>query len=171
MSALDLSNLSSADAVVALRSYPRRYREAIFADDRGDAEARASQIGPTGHSVIELVTNTANTFVLLGQALHQVIVTTEPVVHAGVADAAQREWDLPPGTSLDAALGRLGDEATALAEAIARVHGNEWARKGQLAGGGTITALDVAREAVRAGADNLRSVVTTVEGLRRAGPA
>jgi hypothetical protein len=167
MSALDLSHLSGPDAAVALRSYPRRFREAVLGGDRAKAEELAFQIGPTGHSVAELVSNTASSFVLLGQALHQVLVGDDAVVHAGVADASQRTWDLAPGTTLDAELARVHDEATKLAERIDRVRGEEWARVARLAGGGTTTALDIAKEAVRAGADNLRAVTATLEGLRR----
>ena len=128
----------------------------------------AERIGPDGHSALELITATAHTFVLLGQGLHQVTVSDSPVLHPAVGDASQRVWDLPPGTTLDAALDQLTLEAGALADAIGQIHGDDWARTGAVAGGGTITALDIAKDAVRAGADNLRAAETTMQAVRRA---
>jgi len=165
MSALDLSHLSGPDAAVALRSYPRRFREAVGTGP--DAAELAERIGPSGHSALELVTATAHTFVLLGQGLHQVTVSDAPVLHPAVGDPSQREWDLPPGASLDAALDQLAGEAAALADAIGQVHGDDWARTGTVAGGTAITALDIVKDAVRVGADNLRATESTMQAVRR----
>ena len=171
MTSLDLSRLSGPDAVSALRSYPRRYRSAVLpVPDDPDAEELATRIAPSGHSALELVVNTASSWVLIGRALHQVLIDHEPVLHPAVADAAEREWEVPPGTTVVTALERLDDEATALADALERVHGAEWNRIGRVAGAAptdqAITALDLAKTAVSTGSDNLHRVDATLASLR-----
>ena len=121
MAPLDLSRLSGPDAVVALRSYPRRFRAAAVPVE-GDplVEEWSGRIGPEGTSALDTVVATANTWALLGRALHEVLVQDDPVLHAAVADPHERSWPLPPGTTVTDALDRLGDEADQLADAVER---------------------------------------------------
>jgi len=168
VSSLDLSKLSGPDAVAALRSYPRRYRQAVLpiADDP-DVEALATRVGPAGHAALDLVVNTTNTWVLLGQALHRALVEDVPVLHAGVTDASERAWDPPPDTTVAAELDRLEDETGRLAEAVGAVHGREWDRPATTTSGAKLTALDLVREAVRTGSDNLAEIERTLTAVRR----
>lgn len=167
MSVPDLSQLAAPDAVVALRSYPRRFRSAVLplADDP-TVEAFAERIGPDGHSAVEIVVAVANTWVLVGQALRQVLISDDAVVHAGATDPSQRTWEVPPGTSVDGALDRLADEAEALAAAVDAVPSRDWSRTGAVAGGGTVTALDLVREAVRTGAQGLVDAEAAIRAAR-----
>ncbi len=168
MTSLDLSRLSGPEAAVAMRSYGRRFRHAILPiEDDPDAEEIALRIGPDGHSALDLVTTTTNTWVLLAQALHQVVVQDTPVLHAGVIDPDERAWDTPTMPSVAESLTRLEDEATAFADAIDRVHSPDWNRTGQIAGSGPISALDLVKEAVRTGADHLHGVETTLAAVGR----
>ena len=64
-------------------------------------------------------------------------------------------------------LEQLDDEAAALADAVAAVPGDQWNRTASVAGGGTVTALEVVREAVQAGHDQLALVEKTLAALRR----
>lgn len=169
MSSLDLSKMSAGDAVVALSSYPRRYRGTVLpVPDDPAVEQLATQVGPAGHSALDLVVNTTNTWVLLGQALHRVLVEDAPVLHAAVVDVDEREWATPPATTIDAELSRLETEAHALADAIGRIHGRDVDRIATVAGGATVTALDLIHEAVRAGAENLAAIASTLASVRRA---
>jgi len=153
MSVPDVSNLAAPDAVVALRSYPRRFRSTVLPiTDDPTVEALAERVGSTGHSAVDIVVSVTNTWLLIGQALRQVLIEDAPVIHAGVGDPAQREWDAPPGTTVDGALDRLADEAATLADAVDAVSSRDWNRTGSVAGGGTISAIDLVREAVRTGA-------------------
>jgi hypothetical protein len=166
VSSLDLSRLSGPDAVAAMRSYPRRYRSTVLPVPDDDAEELAMRLGPGGVSALDLVVNTTNTWALLGQALHRVIIDDEPVLHAGVGDPNERSWDVPPGLEVRDALDHLADQADELAHAIDRVHTGDWSRTGRLAGGGTVTALDVVRDAVATGSDNLRDIDAILAALR-----
>jgi hypothetical protein len=167
MSSLDLSNLSGSDAVVALRSYPRRFRAAVAAiGNDPNAEDLAHRIGPGGHSAVDVVLHTKNTWVLQGRALHDTLVSDTPVLHAGVVDAAQREWSALPDAAVDEALTQLAEEAGAVADAIERIHNPDLTRSATIAGGGTVTVLDLIREAVRTGAEGLRNVEATLASVR-----
>lgn len=168
MNALDLSNLTPSDAVVALRSYPRRYRAALApVDDDESIEELAARVGPDGHSAVELATDTVRTWTVLGQALHQLLVADTPVIHPAVLDASQRHWDAPVVETVDSVLEQLGDGAGELADEIERMSAEQWKRRATAAGGASVGALDLAREAVRVGHDNLAAVERTLAALRR----
>jgi hypothetical protein len=167
MTEIDLSRLSPGDAAIALRSYPRRYRallQPINNDD--DLEELAHRAGPDGVSAVQLLSDVTRTLVILAEALHQIMVNPTPVVHAAVVDPAERQWDTPPPERLDDAWDLFADEATTLADAIDRVPADEWTRTGSIAGGGTVSAIDVAREAVRAGRSGLGDIERTLAALR-----
>ncbi|HEX4819621.1 MAG TPA: hypothetical protein VFV00_05400 [Acidimicrobiales bacterium] len=148
MSALDVSRLSPEDIVAALRSYPRRFRELLTSVEPHDVPAEA----------IEHADHVARSLALLGEAMRQVLVQDEPTLMPAVADDAQREWAHAGATSIDDALAFLDMEAHALADAVADVSSAAWTRQGKVAGSGqSLSALDLAREAVRTGADHLRA--------------
>jgi hypothetical protein len=171
MNDIDVSRLAPSDAVAALRSYPRRYRAVLkpISDD-GPAEEKADElahrIGPAGRSCIDIVSDTTRTFVVLGEALHQITINPTPVVHRAVVDPAERQWDTPPPDDLDDALTLFADEADALATAIANVPTDAWTRTGSVAGGGSVQAIDVAREAVRVGRVGLDDIERTLAAVR-----
>jgi acyl-CoA reductase-like NAD-dependent aldehyde dehydrogenase len=167
MSDIDLSRLAPSDAVAALRSYPRRYRGLLRPVDDDDVTEVAHRIGPDGRSSIEIVSDVTRTFVVLGEALHQINVNPTPVVHAAVVDPAERQWDTPPPEELDDALTMFADEANALAEAVSRVATDAWTRTGTAAGtGAVISAIDVVREAVRVGRAGLTDIERTLDAVR-----
>ncbi|MCU0271032.1 MAG: hypothetical protein MUF83_20645 [Acidimicrobiales bacterium] len=163
-----LDQLSAADAAVALRSYPRRFRAEVLpiAHDP-EVEQRAWQIGPEGRSAAELVVATTNTLVLLGRALHDVVVQSDAALHPAVADPRQRTWEVPPGVTVEELLEQLGDACDALADAVERVHSPDWSRTASVVGDGRLSALDVVKQAVAAGIDNLRAVERTLRALRQ----
>ena len=56
---------------------------------------------------------------------------------------------------------------TALADAIDHVPADGWTRTGSVAGGGTVSAIDVVREAVRVGRSGLSDIERTLKAVRR----
>jgi hypothetical protein len=149
MSALDVSRLSPEDAVAALRSYPRRFRELFGTIDEEDVPAEA----------IEQADHVARSLALLGEALRQVLVHDQPTLMPAVADDRVREWAHSGASSLRDVLTFLTVESNALADAVSEATTDGWTRTGTVAGstGGTMSALDLVREAVRTGADGLRA--------------
>lgn len=167
MAGLDLTNLSPADAVAALRSYPRRYRTLLvpLADDPTQVE-RLTRLGPDGHSALEVAADVARTIVLLDGALAQALVHDDAVLHPAVTDPTARTWD-GPLPDLDGVLVLLDDGCASLADRAQRASSAAWYRTSVVAGSGTpIEAFDVLREAVRVGGDGLRSVERTLDAVR-----
>ena len=165
---IDLSRLGPGDAAAALRSYPRRFRSAFApVEDDETIDEVAQRMGPDGESALEVATDAVRTWTLQREALRQVQVSDDPVVHAGVLDASERHWDQPAHGSVVALLDQLDEAAGQMADAVASVPGDQWERTGRATGGGTVTALDIARAAVGVGHDALGSVERTLESVRR----
>lgn len=148
MSGLDVSRLSPEDVVAALRSYPRRFRELLTSVDEADVPTEA----------IEHADHVARSLAMLGEAIRQVLVHNEPTLMPAVADDAAREWAHAGASSVDDALAFLDMEANALADTLEDVPSDAWMRRGTVAGSGvSMSALDLAREAVRTGSEHLRT--------------
>ncbi|MEY2453485.1 MAG: hypothetical protein QOD92_3059 [Acidimicrobiaceae bacterium] len=148
MPGLDLSRLAPDDAVAALRSYPRRFRELLTSVEPDDLPQEA----------VEHADHVARSVALLGEALRQVLVQDEPTLIPAVADDSARQWAFDGSSSVDDVLAFLSMECNALADAIRDVPSAAWTRTGIVAGSGhKMTALDIVREAVRTGSDRLRA--------------
>ena len=161
----DLSRLGAIDLAAALRSFPRRYREAI------DRAARTQQIpveevvcrpGPDGTTGTEYLLDAVSTLTLVEQALTQVLRSDNPALHPGVLDPTHRQWAPPSGLSLATLLEMLDDQCDDLADALDAVPLGDWNRRGHIADGPPVVAIDLAREAVRVGSANLRGLTTSL---------
>lgn len=160
-----MTDLSPRDASVALRSFPRRYREAFTIGDRLDDE-HAGRSGSSGQTPFDLTVNTVRTLSLLERALEQIQHTDNPVLHAAIMNPAAREFDPGAHGPLTDVLAELDTLSPAFADRVDRIHGDEWNRTAALTGGRGTTALDVLREAVRTASDNLRKVDELLAELR-----
>src|SRR4051794_33744195 len=122
MTGPDLSHLGPQDAVVAFRSFPRRYGAeltGIEGDDQPDE--LAVRIGPEGESALQIVSDVTRTWAVISAALAQVVRTDDPVLHPAIADPSQRHWDTPAPETIDDGLSLLGHEAEALADQVGRI--------------------------------------------------
>ena len=160
--------LSPADGVTALRSFPRRWRAALVPIDDPEVLERCHRIGPEGRSALDLLNDTLATLVLLGRALHVIVVTDEPVVAPAVVDPLARQWDGPTLDDVTEALAMLDVEAVELADRAEQIRAGEWSREATVADGRgtTVTAIEVLSEAVRTAADNLRRAERTLDAVR-----
>jgi len=169
MTGPDLSHLSPQDAVVAFRSYPRRFAselEGFVGDDNPDEVA--ARIGPDGVSANQVVSDVSRTWAVLGGALDQVLRRDDAVLHPAITDRSQRQWDTPPPELVVDGIDVLRHEADALAAQVEGVHNaGDWSRSAAVAGGGTVTALDLVKDAVATGADGLARVRSTLAAVRR----
>lgn len=156
------TQLKPPHLVSALRSFPRRYREAL-ATAPPDPESLVRQVG--GHTVLALVADTAHTLELIDHALERTLVHDEPELTADVLDATARRSSA--GTSTDASLylEQLSAHANAMAERLDHASTADWSRTARVAGSSSVKAIDLPREAVRTAAENLRLLERTIPKL------
>lgn len=157
----DPSTVSPSDAAVAARSFPRRFRALLVRPDDEDpaiVHRRPAGGGPSaaGHALAAAAGMAA-----AAGALGRVLTADDPTV------------DLDPGPppaagepALDVVLDRVAVAAGVLAAAVEGASASEWVRPGRLPGGEQVTALDVARAGVHAGAHHLRAAERTLARAR-----
>lgn len=165
MPGFDGSHVSPNDAVVAMRTWPRRYRAAFAAVPDGEGAELALRLGPEGVSALDLAISSVRTWVLLEKALSDIRLSDQPTLHPAVGDPAARQWESTITESLDSVLDQIDDASASLVAAIEAMPAKDWVRTATLAGGGTIDALAVAREAVRVGAENLAAIERTLAAV------
>jgi hypothetical protein len=154
VSGLDVSRLAPDDAIAALRSYPRRFRELLTSVDPDDLP----------HEAIDHADHVARSMALLGEALRTVLIQDHPTLLPAIADDSARQWAIDGSSSVDDVLAFLAMECNALADVIADVPSDRWTRTGVVAGSGQdMSALDIVREAVRTGAEHLRAAERVIK--------
>lgn len=156
------SKLGPLDAVVAVRSLPRRYRAAFgptSGDDATGVLARRPQ--PGWWSALELAGHVRDVLHAKEKRLRRVNLEDEPAV--GV------EQEIPP-TGVDeqgpeAILSALQYNAEQLARATEAIGGKDWLRIGWR-DSQRVTALDLLREAVHEGTHHLRDLDRALRAAR-----
>jgi hypothetical protein len=163
--ALDLSKTSPADIVQTMRSLPRRFRQALEVEPGQDQEALAAVLAPDGRSALDHVADTGRMLALFGGALTEVVNGRQPVLHAALTDPSARSWQRA-ATDLEGELSLLDGEAESLAQRVERTSTNQWGEVGRIVGGTEITALDLAREAVKVAITGLRATEDAMDAAR-----
>lgn len=155
----DPRTVSPSDAVVAARSFPRRYRALLVRpdDDRADADV-VRRSPPDGMSAFEHATVAAGAMRLAAAGVRQAALVDEPAVVFAVPP-------LPAYESVDVLLDRLTEAAEDLAAAVASYDPSEWDHRAR-GGDATVTALDLARHGVHQGVHHLREAERAVEQAR-----
>lgn len=170
MTGLDVSRLAPSDAATALRTYPRRFRGAVTAlgaDEHPDDIAHRP--GPDGRCAAAIVADVARRIALLADATRRVLVEDSPSLDAAVLDPAVLDSS---ADAVDAVLDRLTAACTSLADSIGGVDAGSWSRSATITGAGrTVTALDLVREGVRAGADGLKAAEAAMAHARGQRPS
>lgn len=164
-----LSTMSAVDAVVALRSLSRRFREAFRASElTGEMGAvDVTQPPPNGgRSPLELVLAAAKALETLQMAVEATLTRDEPELDAVVLDRDRRDAVSPQGSVADA-LDRLTSVAEQFAARVERVPARDWTRTARV-GGTKVTALELLQEAVASARTYLDELVKSLEELRRA---
>jgi DinB superfamily len=167
---VDVSRLTPGDCAAALRSFPRRFRAVLATFDEDEKpDDLVHRPGADGRSAAQHADHVARSIALLRQALHDVLVHDRPVLPAGVFDDGSALSGEGNG-SVEAVLDSLSAECAALADTVDRTDADAWSRVGIVggAGGRSVSALDILREAVRIGSDGLREAERAVTEARRA---
>src|SRR3546814_7552754 len=100
-----------ADAVVALRSLPRRYRGlcAGLGDDESPDDL-AHRVGAGGRSAFDHIAAASRSLTTQDRALEQVLVEDSPTLDPASQDTHEREAEQQPGGSVDERLSELDIE-------------------------------------------------------------
>ena len=157
----DAAAVSPADAAVAARSYPRRYRALLVRPDEDDPEIVHRRPAPDQLSAVEHTARAAVDISAAADALRRVRIDEDPeVALEGTAPIDEA------GPTSREVLAVLDAAAASFATVIETLRGDEWRRSGHLAGGGDVGALDVARHGVHAGIHHLRAAERALAGAR-----
>jgi hypothetical protein len=163
----DPTSLSPADAVVALRSLPRRYREAagLAGDDPdpggdGNGEDDAGPGHPDGDAadrralVLAQAAQAGSAIAALGEDLRRVLISDDPALTT-TDDTATAGGGGSDGTDPDAVLARLKEVTDRVAELTEDQPATAWKRVGHRSDGPR-SAAALLGEAVHAGVHHLR---------------
>lgn len=155
---LDYDTISPSDAAIALRSFPRRYREALAVlegDDRRDALLRRRP-EPTVWSALEYTAHVADMEDAMAGVISRMTRETHPTLDFPDADerAAEAGYnELDPTAVLD----HLASACEGAATAVAAVAPADWTRTAAFPWGDR-DALTMARNAVHEGSHHLRDL-------------
>ncbi|MDP9020035.1 MAG: DinB family protein [Actinomycetota bacterium] len=163
---LDPASITAPDALVALRSFPRRWRSvlAVLADDPEAAELVRRRPDPSSWSVVEHAWYVADLLEWHRQRVERTRASERPVL----ADDDPLRWPDERGyrrRELRAALDAITEAATGLAATLERLQGDDWLRVARV-GDEDVTLLDMARHAVHESAYHLRAAERTVRAVR-----
>ncbi len=159
--------MSPRDAVVAIQSFPRRYRALLTGpgthDDDPDSVIRRRP-GPSTWSALEYTAHVAEVLDQAGVTVRRIIVEEQPVLPS--SDPDHRVTD-KGYNSIDRAevLGWLELVCGNLAEILESVRADDWTRTGRF-DSGERDALAVARTAVHEGSHHLRDVQRVLSQVR-----
>jgi hypothetical protein len=168
---MDLSSLAPSDIVVALRGLERRFR-GLFAglgEDETPDDVAHRVVG--GWSPIEHIVAAAWDIAAADRALAAVLTSDTPTLAAADVDPAARPKPGAVTGSVHERLAELGLEANAATDRVDATPSRDWARTGVVESTGrTVTALDIARQAVDAGVSHLRAAEEALASVRRTPP-
>lgn len=162
------SSLAPRDVAITLRSLRRRLDEALE-PLLEDEELRDLLGAPSGStpSISETLEGLSVALPMLDRALEIAIADDDPVVPAGVLDAAERETaELGRPPSFDTARDSATDAASAAADRLDEASSSTMTRVARVAGGRTASVLEIGQEAARTAIGGLRLVERRAEELR-----
>jgi hypothetical protein len=157
---LDYDTISPSDTVAAVRSFPRRYREALFGftdetDEHPDAVVRRRP-EPTVWSALEYTAHVRDTLEWMADAIRRMNRGREPTIDS--FDQDQRAIDERYNEQdLNRVLDGLAAAADRLAAVLRDVDAGDWGRIGHFSWGDR-DMLAMTRNAVHEGSHHLRDV-------------
>jgi hypothetical protein len=164
---LDYDTISPSDAAVAIRSFPRRYRDLVSSFDTDDdvEPLVRTQPRPDTWSALEYTGHVADVLDLMDDLVRRMLVEDNPRLTEWDADeraAEQRYNDQSTLRTLD----RLKKAAGILAATLEKVDADDWKRVATFPYGER-EVIDVTRNAVHEGAHHLRDVERGLDEVRK----
>jgi hypothetical protein len=163
---LDYDTISPRDAVLAARTFPRRYRSLLThldPDEDPDSVIRRRP-APDVWSALEYTAHVADILDWLASSIRRIEVEDQPRLYEFDPDekAEEEEYnDLP----LVEALGRLETACADLSNTIEFMDPAAWTRTGRYEWGER-EAIDLARNAVHEGSHHLRDIQRVLTQVR-----
>lgn len=168
---MDLSKLAPSDIVVALRGLERRYRGLFAGLGEDESPEDLAHRAAGGWSPIEHIVAGAWGIAAADRALAAVLTSDSPVLDPADVDADARPKPGAVTGTVHERLAELGLEANAAADRVESTPARDWTRTGVVGDTGrTVTALDLARQAVRVGVAHLRGAEEVLAAVRRTAP-
>jgi hypothetical protein len=157
---LDYDRIAALDTIAAVRSYPRRYREALFGfsdetSEDPDAVVRRRP-DPSTWSALEYTAHVRDLLAWTAAAVRRLNREREPVVEGFDPDGRARA-DAYNAQDVTDVLDGMGEAAQQLANALGEVDANDWGRTGTFPWGER-DILTTARNATHEGSHHLRDV-------------
>jgi hypothetical protein len=157
----DPTSISPADAVVALRSLPRRYREAAGpaaddadSDDGGRVADQDREQAQRRALVASQAAQAATAIAALGEDLRRVLISDDPPLSTTDETATSAGGDAE-GADIEAAIARLAEATAGVVSLVEGQPATAWKRTGRRASGPR-SAATLLGEAVHAGVHHLR---------------
>jgi hypothetical protein len=168
---MDLSRLAPSDVVVALRGFERRYRGLFAGLGEDESPDDVAHRMVEGWSAIEHIVAAAWGIAALDRALAAVLTDDGPALAAVDVDPQARPKPGGVTGTVHERLSELGLEANAAADRVDATSARDWDRTGTVDDSRrTVTALDLARQAVEVGVDHLRGAERVLAAVRRSAP-
>lgn len=150
--------ITAPDAIVALNSFPRRYREVFAAvQDEGDVDSLVRERPePATWSALEYAAHVRGVVQLFDERVRRALVEDSPEVPGSALD--ENPWEgHEPGDDLAVVLDGLTAACHSLVARLEGVQGEDWNRT-VVREGEEISVLWMARNTVHEGAHHLRDI-------------
>jgi hypothetical protein len=164
---LDYDTVQPPDAKVAIKSFPRRYREAllpVLAGDNGEEVVRRRP-SPTTWSALEYTAHVADLYGLFADVVTRMYAEDHPTIDFWDPDeraASEGYGEMDP----QAVLALLASNGERLSAAADRVDADSWHRTAVFPWGER-DILTMVRNAVHEGTHHLRDVHKVLDAVRR----
>ena len=158
--------ISPLDAVLAVRTFPRRYRHLLthFDPDEDVDDVVRRKPSPDVWSALEYTAHVAEVLDLLAPTIRQIEAEDNPHLYFFDSDKQAQEQGYNNWPLLRV-IGDLDSACADLSSAIEFVEPENWGRKGTF-DWGEREAIDMARNAVHEGAHHLRDVEKVLTQVR-----
>jgi len=165
---LDYDKVSPRDAVVAVRSFPRRYRALLGSPDTDDGPDPVIRRQPSAGawSALEYTAHVADVLDEIGVAVRRITMEDRPLLSVPdpAARVVEKRFNAMDRTEV---LGWMELVCASLADVLDGVRADDWTRTGRF-DVGERGALAMAREAVHEGSHHLRDVQRVLSEVRLA---
>jgi hypothetical protein len=170
----DADRTSVPDSIVALRSFPRRWRAAFALLDAEDDDVLRRRPSPTVWSGLEYLAHTRDAIAVNGWGLAKTVIEDHPVLEwPGDGDVDKPADDNPVSTTPDAETGlsELSANVERVADKASRTDAGDWRRPATLRGSRDeeVDALWFLHHCVHEGVHHLRDVQRVLQQVRGRG--